>query len=244
MSRESGLGFDDNHLKSCGTLPLPQPIVNDHPAGSSSTNTTYPKVLTLDVGGRKFKVSRDVLLEAGLFRFQFSDSFTWLPEPDGSYFLDADPELFEHLVRFMRRPPVFPLFYDKASGFDYDLYNRLAVEAEYFQLDALHEWIKAKTYACAVTVRSSAPIMCDFSDMPSTQLPANKCNDMHFVPRVRKMYLCPRGILVHRGSPGRCGAACVRARGDGEFLYEDEAYWEVVYVQKEIVFDETVCRAK
>jgi hypothetical protein len=106
----------------------------------------YPKNLTLDIGGRKFKVSRDTLkAESGLFERQLSNRFsTWEPEADGSYFMDADPDLFEHLLRFMRRPEVFPLFYSMTNGFDYDLYNRLEAEALYFQMDTLYTWIKDK----------------------------------------------------------------------------------------------------
>jgi hypothetical protein len=65
--------------------------------------STYPKILTLDIGGRKFKVSCDILeAESGLFRLQLSGHFTWEPEGDGTYFIDADPEIFEYLMRFMR----------------------------------------------------------------------------------------------------------------------------------------------
>jgi len=105
----------------------------------------FPKILSLDISGRKFKISRDILeAESGLFALQLSGHFAWEPEADGSYFLDADPELFTHLLRFMRRPQVYPLFYDRAKGFDYDLYNRLQVEAEYFQMDSLATWIKGE----------------------------------------------------------------------------------------------------
>jgi hypothetical protein len=44
----------------------------------------------------------------------------------------------------MRRPEGFPLFYDQVKGFDYNLYNMLQAEAEYFLVDALYEWIKAQ----------------------------------------------------------------------------------------------------
>jgi len=105
----------------------------------------FPKNMTLEIGGRMFKVARNTLeSESGLFRSQFSNLFTWTPEPDGSYFLDADPDLFEHLLRYMRRPEVFPLFYSVMNGFDYDLYNRLQAEALYFQMKKLYEWIEAK----------------------------------------------------------------------------------------------------
>jgi hypothetical protein len=93
-------------------------------------------MLGREVRPQAWKLKRARRAEAGLRRGEKSRS--------GSYFLDADPNLFEHLLRFMRRPEVFPLFYNHAAGFDYDLYNRLQAEAEYFQIDALYEWIKAK----------------------------------------------------------------------------------------------------
>jgi hypothetical protein len=131
----------DNHAKHNGGNVLFSTPSTTYP----SLPAAYPKVLTIDIGGRKFRVSRAILeAESGLFRHQLSEHFTWEPDENGSYFLDADPNVFEHLLRFMRRPEVFPLFYNHAAGFDYDLYNRLEAEAEYFQIDALYEWIKAK----------------------------------------------------------------------------------------------------
>lgn len=112
---------------------------------TKASDSTPPKTIKLNIGGRIFITSSDTLRsESGLFARQLSDRFTWTPEEDGTYFLDADPELFEHLLRFMRRPSVFPLFYNKVAGFDYDLYNRLEGEAEFFQIEALREWISEK----------------------------------------------------------------------------------------------------
>lgn len=96
----------------------------------SSMPDAFPRVLTLEVGGRKFKASADILVaESGLFRHQLSGRFTWAPESDGSYFLDANPDLFGHLLNFMRRPNIFPLFWSKTEGFDYNLYQRLQSSA-------------------------------------------------------------------------------------------------------------------
>ena len=133
--------------------------VNLNSTTPPTSTLRLPKILTLDISGCKFKVSRDILeAESGLFALQLSGRFAWQPEADGSYFLDADPELFGHLVRFMRRPQVYPLFYDRAKGFDYDLYNRLQVEAEYFQMDSLAAWIKANV--CVVVVVFFCCVMC------------------------------------------------------------------------------------
>jgi hypothetical protein len=92
-----------------------------------------------------------------------------MPQSDGSYFIDADPELFEHLLRFMRRPSVFPLFYNTIQGFDYGLYSRLQEEANYFQIDTLYEWIKEKQYLLAVKIETCSPVVMElFQQAPQT----------------------------------------------------------------------------
>ncbi|KAI4952145.1 hypothetical protein J4E91_003607 [Alternaria rosae] len=142
----------------------------------------YPKTLILDIGGRKFKVSRDTLrAESGLFRHQLSGRFPWEPEANGSYFLDADPDLFEHLLRFMRRPEVLPLFYDAAKGYDYDLYNRLEAESQYFQIDVLHDWIKEKKYLNAIRVQTCDANIRSIGAIRPEVFPANKTEDWYIV---------------------------------------------------------------
>ncbi|KAF2027699.1 hypothetical protein EK21DRAFT_71408 [Setomelanomma holmii] len=209
------------------------------------TISAYPTIMTLNIGGRFFKVSRDTLNESGLFRHQLSDRFTWESEADGSYFLGADSDLFEHLLRFMRRPEVFPLFYDKAKGFEYDLYNRLGAEAEYFQIDVLRGWIKEKKYLQAVITTTSTMRVDDVSqisgEVQSKRL-GNVSEDWRVRPRTRKVYICPRGIYVHGGNPDGCGAACQKARGHKDVEYDDETYEDIVIVQKEVDFVESVCR--
>jgi hypothetical protein len=140
-------------------------LIDPLPLKGTNITNDYPKTLTLDIGGRKFKVSRDTLkAESGLFERQLSDRFPpWQPEADGSYFLDADPDLFVHLLRFMRRPEVFPVFYSKMNGFDYDLYNHLQAEALYFQVLTLYEWIKDKICFAIIVqldIRDTILIMC------------------------------------------------------------------------------------
>ncbi|OSS45117.1 hypothetical protein B5807_09272 [Epicoccum nigrum] len=105
-----------------------------------SPSTSFPSVITLDVVGHRFKVSTDILIaESGLFKHQLSGKYTWTPQVDDSYFLDADPEIFEYILRFLRRPCSYPLFWSKDRGFDYDMYRHLQAEAEYFQVNALYQ---------------------------------------------------------------------------------------------------------
>lgn len=214
---------------------------------SSKRNLTpemqYPPILTLDVAGRLFKVSTDILIaESGLFQRQLSARFNWTPQRDGTYFLDADPQLFEHLLRFMRRPSVFPLFWSKNDGFDYDLYQRLETEAEYFQMECLYQWIKDKRYLGAVTIHANKPQTRDLKDIGPYTMSGTTSEDWHYVPRVRKTYICPRGISVHYGNRDGCGRACREYKGDDDTEYDEEDYLEVVSVRKEVVFNESVCK--
>lgn len=209
----------------------------------TATHASYPKVITLNVGGRNFQtLSSTLRAESGLFRIQLSEHFTWEPEPNGSYFLDADPGLFEHLLRFMRRPSVFPIFYTRDSGFNYDLYNRLEVEAEYFQMPVFHAWLKEKKYLKALVTYSKAPYTETIDNMKLEKCNANESLKRYTATHTRKTYVCPREIVVHRGAPHKCGAACHKAQGNDESRYEDEAVVDVVTAKNEEVFVGSNCR--
>jgi hypothetical protein len=113
------------------------------------------KVIILDVGGRKFHTTAAVLSISPWFEHLFTrwDHCIELQE-DGSLFIDADPDAFDHLLRFMRRPSKFPLFWTREYGFDYAFYSRLEAEADYFALDDLKEWISKKRYQEAIRVQT------------------------------------------------------------------------------------------
>jgi hypothetical protein len=228
-------------LPAMSTLTLndDQPAVK--PAGPTPW---FPSVITLDIGGRLFKASTDVLIaESGLFQRQLSGRFTWTPQADGSYFLDADPEIFEHLLRYMRRPGSCPLFWSKERGFDYDMYRRLQDEAEYFQVDALYRWIKEMRYTSAVNIYVHAPKIVEATCVPGAAfLIGNLSESRHFVTKTRHTYVCPREIPEHRGAPGRCGKACHKFQGYDEDKYEAEDYTEMITVREEIVFYQSACK--
>jgi hypothetical protein len=209
---------------------------------TSDEDSAYPTVMALNVGGRKFQTMSNTLrTESGLFRHQLSGRFTWTAQNDGTYFLDADPDLFEHLLRFMRRPEVFPLFYSKANGFDYDLYNRLEAEAEYFQVEPLLDWIKDKRYLQAIVTHTYAADTRNLNEILPDTLSITQTEDRSYIPRIRKVYLCPRQIDVHRGDPNRCGAACRKAQLGNEVQFEEEPYVVVVRVKKEVECMSGVC---
>jgi hypothetical protein len=81
-----------------------------------------PKIITLDVGGRKIRALRTTLETSPMLRVKID----WLKKgmkgdllDDGSLFVDADPNLFGHLLQHMRRPLYCPLFWSFEAGFDY-----------------------------------------------------------------------------------------------------------------------------
>jgi len=208
-----------------------------------TTSTAYPKNITIDVGGRKFKTSLATLRdESDYFKAQLSDSWEWSPEEDGSYFLDADPDLFAHLLTFMRRPGTFPLFYDLAKGFDYDLYNKLEAEAEYFQVRVLHEWIKSKKYLQAFKTKITSATLENVRSTIELQAATSKGGEVRIIPCTRQVYLCPRQIIAHRGRGEQCGRACHECQEENVVVYEDEPYWQVLSFEKETVLDEKVCK--
>ncbi|KAF2114337.1 hypothetical protein BDV96DRAFT_473435, partial [Lophiotrema nucula] len=107
--------------------------------------------IVLDVGGRKYRTYKSTLDESEWFRNFFD---RWddpsIRQQDGSFFVDADPDVFKHVLAFMRRPSTFPLFWTKEKGFDLDLYNGLAAEADYFGLHGLRDWITSHGFRRAV----------------------------------------------------------------------------------------------
>src|SRR5437763_426520 len=92
--------------------------------------------IILQVGERRFVTTRGTLTqESGFFSSMLSGLWD-NAEADGSYFIDSDPLLFEHILRYLRRG-VHPIFYDNLRGHDHALYQALLEEARYFQIGEL-----------------------------------------------------------------------------------------------------------
>ncbi|KAF2645295.1 hypothetical protein P280DRAFT_116575 [Massarina eburnea CBS 473.64] len=72
--------------------------------------------------------------------------------PNGAIFIDAEPEIFKHVLDYMRRPTVFPLFWTREKGFDHVLYAKVMAEADFFMLEDLRDWIRGREYMKAVSV--------------------------------------------------------------------------------------------
>lgn len=77
-------------------------------------------------------------------------------------FIDADSDVFEHVLQFMRRPSKFPLFWTKETSFEYALYDKLEVEADYFLLHDLRDWIWKKRYLSAVKTVIEVKVLSEY----------------------------------------------------------------------------------
>jgi hypothetical protein len=70
---------------------------------------------------------------------------------DGSYFIETEARLFEHILRYLRTG-VLPLFYDRVAGHDFPLYHALLQESKYFAIDRLQKWLCEQKYLDAVKI--------------------------------------------------------------------------------------------
>lgn len=206
---------------------------------ASSLPTVPTSQITLQIGERRFITTLETLTrESGFFSALLSGRWN-NAQADGSYFIDADPELFEHILRYLRRG-VLPIFYDKAKGHDYARYLALAEEANYFQIARLEKWIKDKTYLQVVKISHSAKEL-ESADAIDETIATDVEVEYHPTLKTEKVYVCPRGISVHHGNPSACGRLCQNARGDKEDEYVDKDVLITLVIRKRIFFDQRIC---
>jgi hypothetical protein len=73
-------------------------------------------------------------------------------QEDGSYFIESDANIFEHILRYLRTG-VLPVFYDKSAGHNFPLYQALLEESKYLAIDRLEKWLCERKYLDAVKIR-------------------------------------------------------------------------------------------
>jgi len=180
---------------SCCTQVDTPPSTN-----SLSTDKLHPLLLVmadnhiiLDVSGRKFRTSKSVLsvspyFESLLTRWEDCADL----QADGSYYVDADADTFEHILNFMRRPSRFPLYWNKKDGFDYALYCRVEAEADYFMLEGLRDWIRQAKYLQAVLTT-----LHKYSAKDDQKFAGDVIVEKYVV-RKAAVVLCPAGIHGNR----------------------------------------------
>ncbi|KAJ9649573.1 hypothetical protein H2201_007152 [Coniosporium apollinis] len=204
--------------------------------GTESERVPSPAVqissdrVILQVGDRRFTTTKSTLMDGSdWFRAFFSGR--WNHElMDGAYFIDADGDLFEHILRYLRRK-IFPIFYDNAKGHNRAMYLALMREAEYFQIERLRLWIEDERYLTAVLVWYSVKVCKNYD---GSKVPAPSDHEIQHIPffEEEQVYACPRGISLHKGRPGACGKQCKKVQGDAEDIYVTEEVLKMVVIEK------------
>ncbi|KAK4197647.1 BTB/POZ protein [Triangularia verruculosa] len=107
--------------------------------------------VTLNVSGRKFTTTINTLNGRSLFFAQvFQGDWKSSRQEDGSIFIDSNPEVFSHVLQYLRRG-VFPLAYDQRRGHDYKLYADILAEAKFFGIPKLECWLVDQLYLRCIT---------------------------------------------------------------------------------------------
>jgi hypothetical protein len=116
-------------------------------------------LITLNVSGTLITTAKSTLRTSLYFRSLISrweEGMEMLP--DGSVFIDADPDVFRIILNYMRRPSIYPFLWSREKGFDHAMYSRVMAEADFFMLEDLRDWIRMETYRKAVVVRHKTEI--------------------------------------------------------------------------------------
>jgi hypothetical protein len=201
-----------------------------------------PSLVTLNVSGRIYKTRPSTLSASPYFTALLArwDSGADLQD-DGSYFIDADPDTFEHILAFMRRPSKFPLYWTHEHGFDYVLYNKVEAEADFFLLHGLRDWISKKRYEEAVKTIVEVRVWDERSQRVLNG--GESLGDLVEVNSFLGSYSGERRIRLacyfHQSS--FCGGckSCEKSAGATPQSHEPDK--KLTLVIKKIVFDETVC---
>ncbi|KAL3487326.1 hypothetical protein BJX62DRAFT_9203 [Aspergillus germanicus] len=207
--------------------------------GSMNGETTDSRIhkppsdtIPLQVGERYFTTTRSTLVEESAY-FDSLLLGRWdTAREDGSYFVDADPDLFVHILRYLRRG-VLPIFYDLQKGHDEALYDALLKEANFLGIAQLESYLENRTYLERVAVSRWVDVPEPAYNVVSTvDLDVNVVYHVQWVEE--KVYLCPRRINCHNRPPGSCGRDCMKAKGDKPDEYEERHVRKVTAVNTRV----------
>ncbi|KAI1652363.1 BTB/POZ protein [Daldinia loculata] len=199
--------------------------------------------ITLRVGERRFTTLRETLIQSEYFAARLSGRWNDADE-DGSYFIDADPVLFEHILSYLRSGN-FPVFFDSNTlTFDHAKYLSLLGEARYFGIRKLIEWIEKKKYLDVVEITRSVIVDDDVNSASMhshmSGVPGDSKVDLSTSWGFKKTYLCPMGFSSHHGNPSRCPCESLKRRDEGD-KFRDELVLRAVVTITTATFNPDRC---
>lgn len=217
------------------SIPPPQTA----PAAAPAPAPTASDTITLQVGERRF-VTRPATLTRGSDFFARQLSGRWPDvQPDGSCFIDADGDVFQHVLRYLRHETM-PVFYDDVKGHGYALYVAVLEQARYFGVEPLQTWLEGQKYLQAVKVAHSAR-MVEGVEAVYGSTGGHVKTEHHVTWKTERVYVCPRAITGHMDNRGACGRLCRNAQGDADDEYQDEEILKVLEVRKMTTLDPMMC---
>lgn len=195
--------------------------------------------VTLQVGEGRFTTTVEILKGSEFFAALTSGRWESNRLEDKSYFVDADADIFAHILRYLRHE-ILPVFYDSLKGHDFPLYLAVLRQAEYFQIPRLMKWLQEKSYLQVVRFQHSAVLLTGEHDISGS---STADTVVKYLPtwKAERVYVCPRSIASHRGNPKGCGRQCRNQQGEREEEYEDQLTLTTVAISKKAIFNEALC---
>jgi len=217
--------------------------------------------VTIKTSQRTFITDPEGWLGQSLYlKSLFSEKWDQRQE-DGSYFIESDANIFDHILRYLRTG-VLPVFYDKLAGHDFPLYQALLEESRYLVIDRLQKWLCEQKYLDAVKIHYLATETQDRGSYRKhttsgsdgrtfmvedrfLEITTSSNMETTIVPvrQQRSSFYCP-DARHGKSSEEYCRSCIGRARengisGFGGWRTEDHLMWCIV--RKEVVFDHDLC---
>ncbi|KAK6955728.1 hypothetical protein Daesc_003371 [Daldinia eschscholtzii] len=199
--------------------------------------------VTLQVGERRFTTLRDTLVESSYFAARLSGRWNDA-DADGSYFVDANPALFEHILTYLRSGN-FPVFFDSRSlTFDHARYLALLGEARYFGVRKLVEWIENKKYLDVVEITRSVIVDDDVTSASMhahmSAASADSKVDLSTTWGQKRVRVCPYNFS-HNGSSSGCTCDLPPRTGERDKYIKDELVLRAVVTITTATFNPDRC---
>lgn len=203
--------------------------------------------IVLQIGEKTFHTTKATISKS---RF-LSKLFSLRCPSEDPYFLDADPLLFEHILRYLRTR-IFPLLYDQNTGqHDEPLYFSLLHQAKFYQIDRLESWIANKTYLRAVRRLTRAGTVTMSGDRPlqqqidhMTRSHSEALTILKVESNVQKAHRCPNGNWQHDNNRDGCiQDSCLSGLINAAGHQVQMRILKVDYVATSVAVDQTLAMA-
>lgn len=131
------------------------------PTTPAEQSSPLPYCVSIQAGDHRFIVEARNLASASVYfaNVLTPDHSLTLPRTsNGAYIVDADPNIFSHLIRYIQTRR-FPLFYTIREGFNRPLYDQIFDLADRFMVIRLALWIGRRGYENVVKVEKKIQVV-------------------------------------------------------------------------------------